>query len=244
VVAVVVETNEELPVGDPRLFDLKLGKFKPHHFRQCGCVDRKRRQRMFKSSQIPEKYKSVTHSGFVVDGRPGCVKVASEVVLDYYERFAEIRGTTDNSLLVVGEPDTGKTHLLMAVANGLMRKGVSLLYFPWVEGMNEIKENLDEIGERTAVMKTVDVLYIDDLYKGRRKPTDFAKEQIYGVINFRYNNKLPMLVSSEYTPDELFEIDTGIARRVYEPSKSHRVLMGLTKEEAAAGMVLSYNLQV
>lgn len=241
--AVVIETGEELTVGDPGLFDMKTGKFKPHHFRQCMCVEKKRRQRMFKSSQIPEKYQSVGFKGFVVDGRPACIKDARDTALDYYQSFGRIRSTADNSLLIVGAPDTGKTHLLMAVANGLMRQDVSVLYFPWVEGMNELKENLDEVGERTSIMKTVDLLYIDDLYKGRRKPTDFAKEQIYGVINFRYNNRLPMLVSSEYSPDELFEIDTGIARRVYEPSKSHRVLMGLAQEEKSRGMVLSYNLQ-
>ena len=242
-VAVVIETGEEFAIGDPCLFDIARNQFKPHHFRQCSCVEKKRRQRMFKSSQIPEKYQAVGFRGFVVDGRPGCVKDARDTALDYYNRFNDIRSTADNSLLVVGEPDTGKTHLLMAVANGLMRQDVSVLYFPWVEGMNELKENLEEVGERTAIMKTVDVLYIDDLYKGRRTLTDFSREQIYGVINFRYNNRLPMLVSSEYTPDELFDIDKGIARRVYEPSRSHRVLMGLTPEEQAEGTILNYNLR-
>ncbi len=244
VVAVIIETGEEVPVGDARMFDYSGDepKIKPHHFRQCKCVERRRMANMLKSSQIPNRYRGVGFRGFVVQGRPGCVKEARDVAWMYYQNFAEIRKTEANSIAIVGPPGSGKTHLLMAVANGLMRLGVFVLYFPWVEGMNELRSDMDGLQEKLDVMKRADVLYIDDLYKGREVPTPFAKEQIYGIINYRYNNRLPMMVSSEWSFDDLFAVDDGIARRIYQSSKGYRVQMGLTPEEAAAGMELNYSL--
>lgn len=243
-IAVIAETGEEVPIGDNRLFDFESNpaRVRYHTVKPCTCTEQKRVERLFKSSNIPEKYKNAGFKNFVVNGRPQAIREARDVAVDYYTRFEDIRHSETNGIMLVGHPDTGKTHLLMAVANGLMRKGISVLYFPWVEGMDELKEDFDEMHERVNFMKSVDVLYIDDLYKGRDRITDFSRERIYGVINYRYNNQLPTMVSSEYTPDDLYHIDTGIARRICAPSKGHRVLMDLTDEERAAGMELNYSL--
>jgi DNA replication protein DnaC len=210
--------------------------------RHCKCVQERRIEALFGSSHITESFRQAGFKNFVVDGRPQCVRVARDKAVDYYKRFDEIRHTRNNSILLMGAPGSGKTHLLMAIANGLLRRGITVQYFPWVEGVGELRENRDDIEDRLNAMKTVEVLFIDDLYKGRRQPTDFQLEALFNVVNYRYQNNLPMLVSTEKDVDTLFDIDEGIARRIYEMAKGHRVLMGLTPEEEAAGMVLNYSL--
>lgn len=208
---------------------------------ECKCQQERRQERLFKSSRITEQFRSVGFRGFETTNRPQCVRDALNIALDYYHRFEEIKSTRQNSMALLGPPGSGKTHLLMAVCNGLMRQEVGVHYFPWVEGFGDLKDNLDELESRLEVMRQVDVLFIDDLFKGRTFPTDFQLEQLFSVVNYRYNERKPMLVSSERDIDAISEIDQGIARRLWEPSKGHRALMGLTKDESDAGMILNYS---
>jgi DNA replication protein DnaC len=47
----------------------------------------------------------------------------------------------------------------------------------------------------------VDVLAIDDL--GKENPTEWAMSELYTIINFRYENKRPTIINTQYTGKEL-----------------------------------------
>ena len=209
---------------------------------ECKCQWERRQERLFKSSRITEQFRSVGFKGFITKGRPKCVRDALDIALAYYNEFEKIRDTRNNSIALLGPPGSGKTHLLMAVCNGLLRKEVGVHYFPWVEGFGDLKDNLDELEPRLDVMRQVDVLFIDDLFKGRTVPTDFQLEQLFSVVNYRYLECKPMLISSERDIDAICAIDEGVGRRIWERAKGHRAIMGLTEEEAKAGMTLNYSL--
>lgn len=205
-------------------------------------MERKRLKRLFGSSGITDEFRKAGFKDFIVKGRPQCVKDARDTAIDYYNRFDEIRTERANSIVIVGPPGSGKTRLLMAIANGLMNRLIAVQYFPWVEGFNEFKKDLDRVEERSRAMQEVDVLFVDDMFKGRHKPTEFMMEQLFGVVNYRYLNGKPIMVSSERSFDELFALDEGLARRIYEMSRGHRIQMGLTDVEKAKGMELNYSL--
>lgn len=244
VVVVMTDTAEEMPIGDARMY-VRIGDqmaVREHYMRQCTCVERKRVERLFKSSHISEEFRKVGFKGFTVEGRPTCVKQARDTALDYYTKFDEIRHSDANSIMLNGTPGSGKTHLLMAVSNGLIRQGISVHYFPWAEGFNELRNNLDELQQRIEIMTSVDVLFVDDLYKGRRAPTDFMLEQLVAIVYKRYLEHKPMLVSTEKTMENMLEIDEGVARRILERSVGHRVMMLMTDDEKKQGMELNYSL--
>ena len=68
-------------------------------------------------------------------------------------------------------------------------------------------------GEIISGYKTAQILYIDDLYKvgkaadGTSNPTGADVSLAFEIINHRYINHLPTIISTEKPPQELVEID-------------------------------------
>ena len=58
------------------------------------------------------------------------------------------------------------------------------------------------------------LLYIDDLLKGRTTDTDL--NILYEIINYRYMNYGPMVISTEKTPEQLIDFDEAIGGRILE----------------------------
>lgn len=191
----------------------------------CECKQKKAIARAFKSSRITFEFQQKTFDTFELGNRPTQVQGAYRCALAYLSAFDRLRNEKHNSIALLGNPGCGKTHLLMAIANALMTKGVSVLYFPWVEGFNEIKDDLSLTEERIRKMQNVDLLYIDDMWKGRREPTPFQFEQAFAIINHRYMEKKPTLISSEKSIDQMCDLDEGIGSRINEMCRDFRVLL-------------------
>lgn len=196
--------------------------------RQCECVQRFKTEKLMKSSEITEGFKQKGFQNFVTEGRPPIIKDAYECALEYFQEYEKIKGKRTNSIALIGRPGSGKTHLLSAVSNNLInRKKVPVLYFPYVEGFNDLKDDFDQLETKLARMKKVEVLFIDDLFKpvsvdtkqGRiKKPraTEWQVEQMYAVINHRYLNNKAIIISSELDYQQILDIDEAIGSRIYE----------------------------
>lgn len=176
-------------------------------------------------SRITEEFKEKRLANFKSTQCLPVVQDAHQAALAYLEEFSSIRKSSRNSISLLGSPGSGKTHLLMAITNELIEHGVPVIYFPWVEGFNELKGNLDELDERIGLLQRIEVLYIDDMWKGREKPTPFQLEQAFAIINYRYMNKLPLLISSEYDIDAMCAFDMAIGSRIYEMCKDFCVVI-------------------
>jgi DNA replication protein DnaC len=204
--------------------------------RECECKQLRRAEKLMKSSKITEEFQGKTFRNFNLTGRPAKVHEAREAAFNYTINFEEIRNHRANSICLLGRPGCGKTHLLMATSNNLLAKGIGVVYFPWVEGFNEIKNDFDMLDERIKRLQMAEVLYIDDMFKGRAIPTDFQLEQLFAIINYRYLEKKPVLISSERSIMQLCEIDEGIGSRINEMCENYRVVL-------TGGIELNYRLK-
>lgn len=197
--------------------------------RICVCAEKKRIERMLKSSEITDEFKKLDFENFITKGKPEVVKDAYECALEYYQEFEHVRHERRNSIALLGQPGAGKTHLLTAVSNHLINDiHVPVLYFPYVEGFNDLKDDFDKLEEKLNRMKKVEVLFIDDLFKplrGKPRATEWQIEQTYAVINYRYLNFLPILISSELIVDELVEIDEALGSRIYQMCQDFTVVI-------------------
>lgn len=112
-----------------------------------------------------------------------------------------------NGLFFVGTKGTGKTHLAAAIANKLMADGTPVLFATMINLLGKIKATFDK--ERTTaneaelmrLYKRIDLLIIDDM--GKEPPTNWGLAKMYEIINDRYEDYKPIIVTSNYTADEL-----------------------------------------
>lgn len=189
-------------------------------------------QRKVKAAQITDEFKAKTFGSFELEGRPEPIKKAFKVAQSYVIAFKQIRETKHNGIALLGNPGSGKTHLLAAVANNLLSKSIEVFYFPWVEGMKELTnaefEQKQEIIHR---MQQCEVLFLDDLFKGRGKPTDFQFETAWAVLNYRYLNNKPLLISTERSLSDLLDIDEAMGSRIAEVTRNYKAVINGSREE-------------
>ena len=119
-----------------------------------------------------------------------------------------------------GKQGTGKTTLAMAVARLCVERKLKVRVEIAPNLMEDMRSRKVENRERTHELATCDVLILDDL--GKEAPTAYACERLFQVINDRYNEELPIVVTSNYSRGEiasrLTEGDVGksIASRLVE----------------------------
>lgn len=153
-------------------------------------------------------------------------KKAKDKAADYIRNFDEIKDTRENGFALLGQPGAGKTHIVLAIGKALLEKKISVVYMPYLEVIKELKalamyqEDYEKLLSRYTRAK---VLIIDDLFKDKVKKGRIAAElsetdlkHIYPILNYRYLNYLPTIISSECTPNMLLELDEALGGRILE----------------------------
>jgi len=114
-------------------------------------------------------------------------------------------------IVIQGDPGTGKTHLAYATAIAALTNGLAV----YINTINDMLEDLraayssDMFDDRLGFLKRVELLMIDDL--GAQRVTDWASDTLYQIINYRYSNNLPLLVTTNVN---IGSKDCGIEERV------------------------------
>ena len=148
-------------------------------------------------------------------------KKMKNTTTNYYLRFKEIEKTKHNSILFCGQPGAGKTHLSIALANNFIKKdGKKVVYMPYRSVITKLKQNIldkDYYNNLVSKYQVAEILLIDDLFKGNVNKADI--NIMFEIINHRYINKLPIIVSTEYLVEEMLSFDEAIGSRIYEMSK-------------------------
>lgn len=140
-----------------------------------------------------------------------------------------VRASAPN-LLFYGKIGSGKTGLAWAVIRHLIEHGVEAKHVNFrslLEAMKDCMDRHEPIRNALRVGQ-VPVLVLDDL--GSETPTKWAREQLLGIVDYRYEHKLPTIFVSNYDPDDLAKrlghddpiIGQRIVSRMTEGAIQHR----------------------
>ena len=185
----------------------------------CTCKALREAEEILANSGISEEFRKKNFDNFNYAYNMEVCEAFSKAK-EYVKNFD--KSCKNKSIIFVGQVGSGKTHLSMAIANSLMEKGVGVLYMPYRDNIISLKQNMMDEEYYRKVMnkfKRAKVLLIDDLFKG--KITDSDVNIMFELINYRYFNNLPLIVSSECGVDRLIGIDEALGSRLVEMSKNY-----------------------
>lgn len=184
--------------------------------KKCECWAIRESRRMIQNSGISEEFRRMRFSSF--DTRANEILTrAKRTAMAYVQNFPEQEHCRSNSILFCGQVGSGKTHLGVSICNSLLETGVAITYMPYRNAVTKMKQNItDERGYSKEIDKyaTARVLYIDDLLKGKITESDI--NILYELINHRYMNNLPLIISTEYLAEQLLGFDEAIGSRIIE----------------------------
>lgn len=182
----------------------------------CTCKALREAEEILLNSGISEEFRKKNFDNFNYSYNMEVCEAFSKAK-EYVKNFD--KSCKNKSIIFVGQVGSGKTHLSMAIANSLMEKGVGVLYMPYRDNIISLKQNMMDEEYYRKVMnkfKRAKVLLIDDLFKGSISGSDV--NIMFEIINYRYLNGLPVIVSCEKSIDEIMNIDEAIGSRLYEMS--------------------------
>ena len=175
--------------------------------RRCECFAIRREKEFLRKSGISAEFQKKTFDDFMTNGSPQ-LSNAKAKAMQYVKNFRDTEHGRYNSIMFYGQSGAGKTHLGTAICGDLMNNGVAVVYMPYRNAVTKLKQNIidEEIysSELNRYMQAR-VLYIDDLLKGKLTETDV--NIMYEVMNYRYMNHMPVIISTEKSLDGLLAFD-------------------------------------
>ena len=196
---------------------------------RCDCSKRENSISQWREAGINVENKRLTFNNFEVWNSSS--RLAKDVAIKYYNNFNTIRSERSNSIIFSGQVGSGKTHLSIALGINFMNKKVKIIYMPYRDFIITMKQNIldaDYYRKLITKFKMAEVLLIDDLFKGKVTESDI--NIMFEIINYRYINHLPLIISTELFINNLLLIDEAIGSRIYEMCKEYIVEIEKVRE--------------
>ena len=135
-----------------------------------------------------------------------------------YDRCAAFAKEPQGWLVLKGGYGCGKTHLAAAIANQRLAMGHSVLFVNTPDLLDHLRaayapSSTSSYDQRFDQVRNAPMLILDDF--GTQSNTDWAQEKLYQIFNYRYNGRLPTVVT---TNEELESIEIRIRSRMADPS--------------------------
>lgn len=131
----------------------------------------------------------------------------------YAERWDEVK-VENMGLLLYGQVGTGKSFFAACIANALIDKGIPVKMTSFSRIVNEIQGLYTGRQEYLDKLTSYPLLIIDDL--GAERGSDFMLEQVYAVVDARYQSGLPLIVTTNIPVGEIKEPADLKYRRIYD----------------------------
>lgn len=130
-----------------------------------------------------------------------------------------------NWLVLTGPYGCGKTHLAAAIANQWRKQGYPVLFISVPDLLDDLRATFSptssiSYSKRFKEIRSARYLILDDL--GTESATNWAREKLHQIFDYRYNAHLPTVIT---TANPLEELDTRLTSRMLDPT--HCIIFGI-----------------
>lgn len=127
-------------------------------------------------------------------------------IYNYCVNYADSFTPASRSILMRGATGLGKTHLSLAIANRVIKKGMSVLYVSAPEILSQLEREhftykYNEQEDTFSSLLSCDLLIVDDL--GTEFVTPFSVSCVYNLFNSRILSGKPIIINTNLTLTEL-----------------------------------------
>ena len=183
--------------------------------RFCDCMKARKAIRALKRSGLGDLIYDFRFDNFETK------ELWQKSAYDKAKRYADDNG--GKWFFIGGASGRGKTHLCTAIAVSIIKKNFDVKYMLWRDESRRLKSMVNDPSyiDEMEILKSVDVLYIDDLFKTGKgadkafqRPTEADINLAFEIISNRDIRKKPTIISSECTMMDLYDIDESICGRI------------------------------
>ena len=209
--------RRDLPVGHPEFGRLQV----------CSCrhgeISRRIHKRLFELSNLSE-LEQLTFENFQSRGRIGLRPAQADSLETAFNQARIFAERLEGWLLLQGDYGTGKTHLAAAIANFAVGIGVPTLFLTVPDLLDALRFAYDDpeatFEQRFEQIRSAPLLVMDDF--GTQNATPWAQEKLFQILNYRYINRLPLVVTTNLM---LEEIEGRIRSRLEDPELVTRAVI-------------------
>lgn len=180
----------------------------PEAYTSRACRCRPRRIARAKAAKleglIPSRFRGVSFD------RPPVTQIEPTVVGAVRRYVDELEANLEGGrgLWLVGDVGTGKTTLAMLVSKTALERGRTVAIYSVPRLLSVMRKTFSddsEVGflELMDSLASVDLLHLDDL--GAERTNDWVIEQLYSLVNARYEDSRPVIVTTNFQPPQLVE---------------------------------------
>jgi DNA replication protein DnaC len=199
----------DVPVGHPSFGKLEI----------CSCrkksLTKNTRDKLFSISHLIE-LENLTFETFQPRGHKGLGRVQVDSLERAYNHAIQYSKSLNGWVVLQGGYGCGKTHLAAAIANFAVSMGVPTLFLTVPDLLDTLRFSYDSeettFENRFDEIRNSSLLVLDDF--GSQNATSWAQEKLFQIINYRYINKLPLVITTNLSLDE---IDPRIRSRIQDP---------------------------
>lgn len=185
----------------------------------CSCreqqVTRQIKDRLFTLSHLDE-LSHLTFENFEPRGRFGLLPKQADSLEQAYNQAFQFSRSLEGWLVLQGGYGCGKTHLAAAIANFAVSIGVPTLFITVPDLLDTLRFAFNDPNStfetRFDEIRNAKLLIIDDF--GTQNATPWAQEKLFQIINYRYINQLPLVITTNLIDQD---IDERIRSRLYHP---------------------------
>lgn len=188
--------------------------------RPCSCMKQKEIFNKFKHARISRAMMQQTFSTFRLDyysrllvdpDRNRSYFEFAQKALQGAKQFVQeyVRNGSAPGLMFTGPVGSGKTFLASAIANALTERDRQVLFLVVPDLLDDLratysrKDSDHTEQDLLDTARSVPVLILDDL--GAHNYTEWTRNRIYSIINYRLNYGLPVVITTNLNMEELDE---------------------------------------